>query len=388
MPRIVTAAGAGSTLHTLDVPERQILVGMDGEQQRFWHHLLIQRVEGSKWITADPDGDVNVEDLAGEMVIPLQRAANFPDQGRPFLTFDALDEAEMAALRARAQTLADIHGLAAPPTALTGGAALWLISDPSHAAFGHEVTTMQLADHGSCEVRASVGLVRRLGVDGAAEWVTMERVTRTDQATWQQEKRTGAGRDPRLSTLPAVTGPEAFPLFREALAAAAASTEPNRALYEGPSAFAAVATAILRSGLEPQSFALQFIATSGANPRAAVVVEFGHLIYGLWALVCVDRLDPYRSAMAEHSSRRILQIQNAIRRSPKSPDFEGLDEYMRHSEDLKGHVTAPKFDAHIMERMKAESQILKQTRLQREEVTAEGKRRGGRNQPKNEEKPG
>ena len=52
---------------------------------------------------------------------------------------------------------------------------------------------------------------------------------------------------------------------------------------------------------------------------------------------------------------------------------------MRHSDDLKGHVAAPKFDAHIMERQKAESMILKQSRLQREEVAADTKRRGGKN---------
>ena len=96
--------------------------------------------------------------------------------------------------------------------------------------------------------------------------------------------------------------------------------------------------------------------------------------------MCVDRLDPFHNSALEHSCRRMLQIQQAIRRSPKSPDFEGLDEYMRHSDDLKGHVVAPKFDAHIMERRKAGSMILKQSRLQREEVAADSKRRGGKNQ--------
>ena len=91
-------------------------------------------------------------------------------------------------------------------------------------------------------------------------------------------------------------------------------------------------------------------------------------------------LDLGPSVTAEHVVRRP--------QPPLGTDFVGLDEYTRHSEDSTGHVTAPKFDAHSMEWMKAESQKLKQARLQREDVIAEGKKGGRRNRPMNEERPG
>ena len=96
--------------------------------------------------------------------------------------------------------------------------------------------------------------------------------------------------------------------------------------------------------------------------------------------MAATNLDLGPSVTAEHLARRLLP--------PLETDFVGLDEYTRHSEDSKGHVTAPKFDAHLMEWMKAESQKLKQARLQREDVIAEGKRGGRRNRPMNEERPG
>ena len=63
----------------------------------------------------------------------------------------------------------------------------------------------------------------------------------------------------------------------------------------------------------------------------------------------------------------MLQIQKAIRSSPKAPTFDGLDAYLRHVPSASQAMRTPKFDAHVMETQKTEAFILKQARLAKEE---------------------
>ena len=69
----------------------------------------------------------------------------------------------------------------------------------------------------------------------------------------------------------------------------------------------------------------------------------------------------------EHACRHALRIQRTVHHSPKSPDFENLDEYLRHASDSSGKVIAVKFWQRIAERHRAEGQILKQFPLRKEE---------------------
>ena len=378
MARRVTDAGAGAGVATADAAEKQVLIGMDGEAETMWHHLLLQRLDGARWITCDPHMEVVVEDLTGERVVPLARNAAFPLQGRPFLALPVLTDAMLANVRAQAMTLAEVHG--APPVPVPAGAptAVWLYSDTGHASFGQEVLPAKLGDPGAAVVRGSIGMIWRDPQDGTpASWLPAERILRSDQAAWLVEKRSGAGRDPRLSASPPALSVQEIPLLRTVLSNCSKARDPNRMIYQGPSSTDEVLGAILRSGLEPQGFMSQFLQTSGAAPKAATTVELGHLMHGLWMAVCVDRLDPYENTFVEHLSRRILQIQKAIRRSPRGPDFDGLNEYMRHSSDQHGEIAAPAFDAFVAEKQKTQATIMKQQRLQREEDDHANKRRQG-----------
>ena len=49
----------------LDIPEKQILLRVEG-QPPWSHRILVIRIDGAKWITYDPDGDVEVIDLTDE----------------------------------------------------------------------------------------------------------------------------------------------------------------------------------------------------------------------------------------------------------------------------------------------------------------------------------
>ena len=72
-------------------------------------------------------------------------------------------------------------------------------------------------------------------------------------------------------------------------------------------------------------------------------------------------------------ARRILQLQRAIRTSPRSPDFEGLDFYLQHMSDWTGLPQTPGFDKCIAEQQKNHSTFMKNARQAREEEAAAAK---------------
>ena len=115
----------------------------------------------------------------------------------------------------------------------------------------------------------------------------------------------------------------------------------------------------------------RFVLSSGVKARPALCLESCFLVHSRHLMVCVGGLDPYRSTTAEHVARRIVQLQRAVRRSPKTHDFEGLSEYMTHVADPSGAFDAPSLGGHVAEVSKAETVVLEQLRLQTEETEAE-----------------
>ena len=109
--------------------------------------------------------------------------------------------------------------------------------------------------------------------------------------------------------------------------------------------------------------------------RSAVAIEHRLLVFQFWLAVSVDRLDPTQVESLEHAARRILQIQKAVRKSPKNPDFTGLEPYLRHVADPSGGATTLAFDAHVADVLRAEGAWLKQSRLAKEEQDALEKRK-------------
>ena len=65
---------------------------------------------------------------------------------------------------------------------------------------------------------------------------------------------------------------------------------------------------------------------------------------------------------------------SASRRNPRSPDWSGLDAYLRHMGGPAAPLRTPGFDQYITDAQKTEASILKQGRLVREETSAEEKR--------------
>ena len=65
--------------------------------------------------------------------------------------------------------------------------------------------------------------------------------------------------------------------------------------------------------------------------------------------------------------KRILQTMRALRRSPRQPDFEGLEAFLGHmGRHASGQLHTPVDDWWVVELQKTEATIAKQARLTQE----------------------
>ncbi len=145
--------------------------------------------------------------------------------------------------------------------------------------------------------------------------------------------------------------------------------------FEGTPAIEEVCKSIAAAGVEPNFYCGQWENLSGINARSGLCLEHRILVFAVWYYAAADGLDPGQSAAMEHLARRLLQIERAVKRNHKNPDFESLGQYTDHMAEPGMGVRAPGFDAHIAAKMKTENYILKEARLAREEQEAIDKKK-------------
>ena len=114
------------------------------------------------------------------------------------------------------------------------------------------------------------------------------------------------------------------------------------------------------------------------GPLTAAAIELRWAVHAVYLLGAVDRLNLPRLTAAEHLARRILQIQRAVVRNPRAPDFEALEVFGRHLPSTSQPMRSPYFDKFVTEEQKVSAFLLRQHRLFKEEVTAQ---RGGGKAP-------
>jgi hypothetical protein len=401
MPPVnVAAAGANRDHLTRDIPEQQVLEEFVGDAFGAHHRLLLVDCGTGRWIVASPTLDVYHDDLTADdmSIVPLRRNSTFPVAGRPFFTFGALTEIQLAELRTQAQSLARIMGVAAiGATAAAVAGTKWLYSDPAVREFSTEVPSAMLA-HASTHILRSVAVLPYNLDDGTEDATTAERVADGDFSQWLAEKRGGAGRDPRLGEHTPAPAPRgvgaasktAVPTitFCRALELVERSTEPPHKILFGntsPNFFGELADALLTTGVEPMTYAARWEAGSGVSPNSPLAREHRYLIIALWLFLCRDRVNGFKLAGIEHLARRILQIEKAVQSCPRAPNFDGLESYMQHCADTVA-VQTPAVDTFVAAHQKDRAFFQKQSRLAAEEAASRAKRESERNTPNNNNK--
>jgi hypothetical protein len=361
----------------LDIAEKQILVYFaDDPNIQYHQRVLLQQVDGSKWLVLSPDFEIETMDLKDYSLRALPRSSAFPRDCGAIYGFDnPADMAQLAAARAEAADLAAILG---DPKAevgeVTGTDGTWRYSDTAFAKFGQEVPQKLLGEAARVLVRDSVGLL--LDVQGSSgRWTAIERIDDDDLSEWYDCKRTGAGRDRRL--LPTSRGSDGTRLTRlsDALPHMVREREavPGWPL-DGPVLGPEFLSGIVSTGHELLNHADFYVQSAGVAPKGGLASEYRVLMTALHFMTTFDQVNVLNLAGCEHMLRRARMLQKAAQRSSKTPDFEGLELYLSHKLDVHGGILTVAYDRHIAEEQKTMAISLKQNRLWREEREAEHKR--------------
>ena len=109
------------------------------------------------------------------------------------------------------------------------------------------------------------------------------------------------------------------------------------------------------------------------NPDHPVAIKHRDLLSVLFHLVSFDQGNSGQLASAELLARMVLQIHQAVKRSPKNPDFKGAGLMTMPRLDSSGGVLTGAFARFVADEQKSHAFTLKQQRLYSEE---EDKRRG------------
>ena len=292
--------------------------------------------------------------------------------------FDQITRDELNALYIEARALAEVMGVQAP-TAPTGASApRWVISDPAHKHFGDVLDGEIAGNEGRLVVRGSAGLAEMSGEEEEEDqdWVQVQNVAQSDHEKWLSEKRSGPGRDPRVCPTRLV-GRGVHAVRRRLISEALREFREEKGKdwpFRGPGACLELCRGVAASGLEFPAYANHYLSTCGVATNSVLAHELRNLFVMLHHINAYDQLDCPNVAAVEMLCRRILQIQKAIRKSPKHPDFANLDGMLSSTLDETGGVIATELDQWVAAEQKVQATIMKQNRMFDEEQSAVYKR--------------
>ena len=129
-------------------------------------------------------------------------------------------------------------------------------------------------------------------------------------------------------------------------------------------------TAIRNSGVEIIPYDERWAAGSGIRGESSLRQEHKHLCHALALFVTFDQVDMTNLAGIELMSRRLLQIERAVKASPRAPSFLGLEKMTQHAIDEGGGLATQEFTQHFATVAESDARIMRQQRLLRDELRA------------------
>ena len=98
---------------TLDVREPQILLHVPDDADGYpWHHrLLVLQIKAGRWVSLDPELELQTVDLDSVDYVLLDRHGDFPpEKYQDVFAFEPLPQSEVGGYRRRARTFLALHG--------------------------------------------------------------------------------------------------------------------------------------------------------------------------------------------------------------------------------------------------------------------------------------
>ena len=244
----------------------------------------------------------------------------------------------------------------------------WRFADTAHEQFGEDAPVDITRNATRMVIKGTAGLAE-VDDQGVRYWTFVERVVNQDLEEWREEKANGKGRDPRILPIQRDIRRARFAKLKDAIAEMTFVEDPPPAdwPFAGPSAILEVLTAARAANEELTGFHEHWVRASGVNADHPVAIKHRDLLSVLRHLVAFDQLNAGQLAGAEMTARMLLQIHQAVTRSPKNPVFQGTSLMVMSSLDSTGGVLTGKFARWTADEQKSKAFTMKQQRLYQEE---------------------
>lgn len=360
---------------SLDVPEPQVLVASAAGEWDHW--VLLRRQQDAVWLALGPGLEVEVLDLKSQRIVPVGRDQEFSvPAGDDVRTFDDVPtDRELRDAHARATRMASLLGLpvGAPAGAGTGFAPRasesWRVCHPGCEYFGEEVPDDVVSNASTGVDKGSMGLALIEGF-----WWPVERVRDTEVETWLAHLRAGPRRDPRLAGDRRDASGRRFVNLHDymGMLRPVDLTKVKDWPHRGPSATTEVLSGVRGAGRELITYDEYWAQTSGVSPTSNMRLLHKTIFHALALLQTYDQVDVPALAGAEYLARRAIQVQRAVKANPKCPSFLGLEKMCDHGLDEGQGLSTQDFTKHFSEVSEADARIMKQQRLLRGELAAQG----------------
>ncbi|CAK0861131.1 unnamed protein product, partial [Prorocentrum cordatum] len=383
-PALLPALAAPAAPAPETACQAQVLIDfMDDENGLRWHArlLIIQTPTPGVWIGSTPDFSVQRIDLNVHRVIALARGQPYPPaQWAESYVFDnPIPDADLTRVRQQAAALAAVLGQAPPAgPAAPGGAGVWRVADPAARSFGDEVPAQILSDRATFMTPEAAADEEYLSglvlIDNC--WTFCQLVADDDRAAWERALVSGNRRDDRVTgdAREPVSG-RRFISFADSFGLQHAAAEPPFPLSGSRVTHEFVKT-LRATGMEWMSHHLDFIHKSGISPNSNITRAHRRLTEALHAFQQQDMLNLPSLSGVEILVRYLVQIEMAVARNPRSPDFQDLDAVVASTVNEYGGLVLPEYSKYIAQIQKDEAFTLKQQRQWREEQSTRSRGRG------------
>ena len=348
-----------------NVAERMVLIDFWDDPIPWHMRILLQNTgDAGVWIAATPDMEVARLDLNEHRMVLLQGGAPVPPDyaGNYSYCFDSpIAPDELARIRAEAREMLGLLGLGTASAAPDGST--WRLSDPADDHFGDAVPAEALGQAALFRAEGDVALVSVEDV-----WTTAQLVPDGEVTEWRRKKVSRL--DPRLLghfTAPG-SGEKRFITFEAAAQKYAYSDgAPDGWPFKGDRISLETCQALLSVGRNFIAEDLEWQAKSGVHRTSGTAIAHRRVAEALMLFTEFDQLDITQVAGIEYLLRWWHQQEVAVRRSPASPDYSGLENMMPSQLDGHGGLALNGFTHWFAGIQRDEAQVLKQQRLMKEE---------------------
>ena len=353
---------------SLDIDDLQVIVEFDGDDEEFkWHHrVALHRLGPGRWVMLTPDFDLEVVDLNTQGYRLLARHANFPrGLANQIYAFDPLHPSDLIRYKKSARTYQALLGdLDLDPDENT----IWVVCDTRDEKFGEFVPAALTEGDALTEV-GSRGIVEWDNVNRFCELIEVKDKDKTI-LSWR-----AADHDCRILPIVRDRGGKRTRTLRDAVSGFTEDVQDDWP-HLGPRALGELVRSVAEAVESWTLYHSEWERNSGIATGSSLCHEHRILCESFRLFGAVDQVNLPNLAGAELLARRLIQIEMAVERSARSPDFSGLSSVMAGPTTETGAAVTKNFTEWIASRQKDRAQFLKQDRTLREEQQKERERSG------------